>query len=80
MPFDNSGNWYPPGGWKTPEQKLQEKLSIDESRFGSMGKVILPSEKVVQHMRESKYDAEREMLGLETPQSIETLAGLYHNQ
>lgn len=79
MPFDNRGNWYPSGGWKTPEQELQEKINIDKSRFDSMGKVILPSEKVVQHMRKSQFDAEREIFGLETPQSMETLAELYNN-
>lgn len=52
---------------------------MDESRFDSVGKVILPSEKVFQHKRNSQFNIEREMLGLETPQSMEALALLYDN-
>lgn len=82
MPFDKDGNYYPPGGWNTPEKVVQEKKAADAARFDSSGKVVLPSEKDVQYTRPSdtaKYDPEREKLGVKSPISMETLQGLYDN-
>jgi hypothetical protein len=83
VPFDKDGKFILPESTKDyKERTLREKKEKDAARFDSTGKVVLPSEKEVQYTRPSdtaKYDPEREMIGVKTPISMESLEGLYDN-